>query len=83
MTDFSLHMALFVRKKTKALSMTLDTNLMCSHFRLLDCYLHEYFPTEAKTPSAEEIAKLLDVNEQLDFLKDESATSVISNLLVR
>merc|ERR1711897_62479 len=48
-----------VRKRTKELSITVDSNLVQSHFRLLDCYFSEYIPTEAKTPSADEITKLL------------------------
>eukprot|EP00971_Amphidinium_carterae_P259135 5142595-Amphidinium_carterae.1 len=37
--------------------MTLDNNLSCLHFRSLDCYPHEYIPTEAKTLAVEERAE--------------------------
>eukprot|EP00971_Amphidinium_carterae_P069745 1380184-Amphidinium_carterae.2 len=40
MTDFILHMVRFGRKKSKQLSMAVDNNLMWSHLRVLDCYLH-------------------------------------------
>jgi dynein heavy chain len=47
-----------VRKKLKEISSTVDNNLALSHFRLLDCYFNKFIPTEAKTPSKDEIEKL-------------------------
>eukprot|EP00928_Gymnodinium_smaydae_P008329 TRINITY_DN13035_c1_g3_i1.p1 TRINITY_DN13035_c1_g3~~TRINITY_DN13035_c1_g3_i1.p1 ORF type:complete len:2552 (-),score=764.33 TRINITY_DN13035_c1_g3_i1:28-7683(-) len=62
MLQFCLPMIYVTRKKTKEISATVDNNLVQSHFRLIDCYLYDYIPTEAKTPSAEEITKLLQTH---------------------
>jgi len=58
MTEFTLPMIRTVRKQTKEPSMTVDNNICQSHFRLMDCYFSAYIPTEAKTPSPDEINKL-------------------------
>merc|ERR1719482_471231 len=44
-----------VRKRTKEVQGTVDNNLLSSLLRLLDCYFAQYFPTEAKTATPEEI----------------------------
>jgi dynein heavy chain len=59
MLEYDPPMIRVTRKKVKELSETVDNNLLSSHFRLLDCYFKAYIPTEAKTPSADEMAKLL------------------------
>ena len=58
MLDFTLPMIRTVRKQTQEPSMTVDNNICESHFRLLDCYFMNYIPTEARTPSGDEITKL-------------------------
>jgi len=58
MMMFTVPMIRVIRKRTKELSNTVDNSLCQSHFRLMDCFLKNYVPTEAKTPSADEINKL-------------------------
>eukprot|EP00930_Biecheleria_cincta_P008311 TRINITY_DN10972_c0_g5_i1.p1 TRINITY_DN10972_c0_g5~~TRINITY_DN10972_c0_g5_i1.p1 ORF type:complete len:3933 (-),score=932.09 TRINITY_DN10972_c0_g5_i1:47-11569(-) len=58
MLTYLLPMIRTVRKYTKEPSITVDNNIACAHFRLMDCYFFDYIPTEAKTPNADEIAKL-------------------------
>jgi dynein heavy chain len=67
MVKFSLPMIRVVRKKTREYSGTVDNNLVQSHFRLLDCYFSGYFPTEAKTASADEVAQLFNILTPLFF----------------
>jgi len=55
MLDFGVPMIKVARKKVKEISGTVDNNLIASHFRLLDCHFFKYIPTEAKTPSADEM----------------------------
>jgi len=59
MLKFTLPLVIVVRRQCKELSMTVDNNVVQSHFRLLDCYFFDYIPTEARTPSADEMTKLL------------------------
>lgn len=67
MLNYCLPMVPVVRKRTKEPSITADNNLVCSHFRLMDCYFHDYIPTEAKTPNADEMGKLLNCMKPLFF----------------
>ncbi|CAE8610871.1 unnamed protein product [Polarella glacialis] len=56
---YNLPLVRTVRKQCAEPSITCDNNLVLAHCRLLDCYFFDYIPTEAKTPSAEDMAKLM------------------------
>jgi dynein heavy chain len=48
----------YVRKNCPEPVMTVNNNLACSFFRLMDCYMFPYFDTELKKVSAEEVEDL-------------------------
>merc|ERR1719399_1300986 len=55
MLNALLPLIFVVRKKTKEVQASVDNNLLSSLLRLLDCFFAQYFPTEAKTATPEEI----------------------------
>lgn len=48
----------YVRKNCPEPVMTVNNNLACSFFRVMDCYMVPYFDTELKKVNAEEVEEL-------------------------
>ena len=51
-------MVIFCRKNCSEAVLTVDNNLVCSMFRLMDCYMVPYFDTELKKVIPDEVEQL-------------------------
>jgi len=49
---------IFCRKNCSEAVLTVDNNLVCSMFRLMDCYMVPYFDTELKKVIPDEVEQL-------------------------